>query len=151
MLALEALLKSNMKYAKQKINEARLYPRNLGVGKPNDEDIDFRLEDWLDALIAQKIKKPEEKDEYLKKVAFSNRSDNSVHYLLQVLAFYRLGEKQHANDMMRKWLSAQNDPRVKDWGKTFYSTHKDKEYAFDYKMIAEIIESITSSEFIRLF
>ncbi len=151
MLALEALLEDDMPKAQRKIEEARQYPRNLGVGKPNDEDIDFRLEDWLDALIAQKIKKPEEKDEYLKKVAFSNRSDNSVHYLLQVLAFYRLGEKQHANDMMRKWLSAQNDPRVKDWGNTFYSTHKDKEYAFDYKMIAEIIESITSAEFIRLF
>lgn len=74
-----------------------------------------------------------------------------MHYLLEVLAFYRLGEKQHANDMMRKWSSVQNDPRVKDWGNTFYHTHKDKEYAFDYKAIVEIIKSITSAEFIRLF
>ena len=151
MLAAEALLEDDIPKAQRKIEEARHYPRNLGVGKPNDEDIDFRLEDWLDALIAQKIKKPDEQDEYLKKVAFSKKSDNSMHYLLEVLAFYRLGEKQHANDMMRKWSSVQNDPRVKDWGNTFYHTHKDKEYAFDYKAIVEIIKSITSAEFIRLF
>jgi len=50
LLAAEAISKGNMETAKQKIAEARLWPRNLGVGKPYDENIDARLEDWLQSM-----------------------------------------------------------------------------------------------------
>lgn len=151
MLAAEALLEDDVPKAQQKIDEARQYPRNLGVGKPNDEDIDFRLEDWLDAMIAQKRGKIAERNEYLRKVVFSNKRDFSINYLLQVLAFYQLGEKQRAEEMLNDWLSKQNNPDMKAWGTTFYDTQRDKAYQFDYEYITDIIESITHSEFIRMF
>lgn len=50
LLAAEAIHKGNMELAKQKIAEARLWPRNLGVGKPYDENIDSGLEDWLQSM-----------------------------------------------------------------------------------------------------
>lgn len=49
-LAAEAISKGKMELAKQKIAEARLWPRNLGVGKPYDENIDLGLEDWLQSM-----------------------------------------------------------------------------------------------------
>lgn len=50
LLAAEAISKGNMNAAKQKIAEARQWPRNLGVGKPFNENIDARLEDWLQSM-----------------------------------------------------------------------------------------------------
>lgn len=50
LLAAEAIHKGNMEVARQKITEARLWPRNLGVGKPYDENIDAGLEDWLQSM-----------------------------------------------------------------------------------------------------
>jgi len=50
LLAAEAIHEGNMEVARQKITEARLWPRNLGVGKPYDENIDARLEDWLQSM-----------------------------------------------------------------------------------------------------
>ena len=50
LLAAEAISKGKMEVAKQKIAEARLWPCNLGVGKPYDENIDSGLEDWLQSM-----------------------------------------------------------------------------------------------------
>ena len=47
MLALQEMKKNNYKKALTYIGAAREWPQNLGVGKPYDEDIDVRLEDWL--------------------------------------------------------------------------------------------------------
>lgn len=53
MLALNAIEKRQYKKASQKINEAKLWPLNLGVGKPFDNLIKTDLEDNLDNLIQQ--------------------------------------------------------------------------------------------------
>ena len=48
MQAIEQMKKNNYAKALAFIKEARLWPENLGVGKPYDEDIDTRLEDWME-------------------------------------------------------------------------------------------------------
>ena len=47
MQAAQMMQKKNYKASLKFISEARLWPENLGVGKPYDEDIDYRLEDWM--------------------------------------------------------------------------------------------------------
>jgi predicted Zn-dependent protease len=47
MLAIEEMKNNNYDKALQYITSSRLWPENLGVGKPYEEDIDERLEDWL--------------------------------------------------------------------------------------------------------
>jgi len=49
-LAVKALKAGNRKLALDKIAEARLWPRNLGIGKPYDEMIDASLEDELEMM-----------------------------------------------------------------------------------------------------
>jgi hypothetical protein len=50
MQAITDMKKKQFKKALRFIAEAKLWPQNLGVGKPYDEDIDERLEDWLNYL-----------------------------------------------------------------------------------------------------
>ena len=47
MLAMQEMKKKNYKKALAFINTAREWPANLGAGKPYQEDIDERLEDWF--------------------------------------------------------------------------------------------------------
>ncbi|MEN6361402.1 MAG: DUF5107 domain-containing protein [Bacteroidales bacterium] len=150
-LAAESLFKGNTADAQKKISEAGVWSRNMGVGKPFEEMIDSRIEDWLEVLIAQKTKDSVKKVEYLKKVAYAEKNKNSMDYLLQALASYQLGEKQHADEMFNSWLSVQKDSTIKDWGNKFYLANKNKEYPFDYEQIMKMIESTAGSEYIRMF
>ncbi len=47
MQAIAALQKKDTKKARRFIEAATLWPENLGVGKPYDNVIDYRLENWL--------------------------------------------------------------------------------------------------------
>jgi hypothetical protein len=47
MLALENMKSGNCKKALQNLSDAKLWPENLGSGKPYENEIDTRLEDWL--------------------------------------------------------------------------------------------------------
>ena len=49
MLAVEALRKGDARGAQREIDAARLWPENLGAGKPYPADVDERLEDFLAA------------------------------------------------------------------------------------------------------
>jgi hypothetical protein len=69
MLATQALAKGKTNDAAKKVADAFLWPRRLGVGKPFDEAIDTRLEDWMNAMIAIKLKKSADKEKNLRKVA----------------------------------------------------------------------------------
>lgn len=151
LLAAEALFKGNRMNAQQKISEARLWPRNMGVGKPYDENIDSRIEDWMEALIAQKTKDSVKRNEYLKKVACSENRKDTPDYLLQVLAYFQLGEKQKAGEMFNSWQLVQKDSGMKNWANNFYNANKDKEYPFDYEQTIRIIESIAPTEYVRMF
>src|SRR5690606_22145241 len=53
MLALQEMQKNNYKKALTFINQSRLWPPNLGVGKPYDDEIDSRLEDWMEYLCSR--------------------------------------------------------------------------------------------------
>ena len=50
MQAIVSMKQKNYTGALTFINEAKLWPENLGAGKPYDEDVDIRLENWLSYL-----------------------------------------------------------------------------------------------------
>ena len=61
------------------IKAAQLWPENLGSGKPYDEDIDTRLEDWMNYLCFLKINKANETNASLQRIiAFNPKIDNTV-------------------------------------------------------------------------
>lgn len=90
------------------VKQARLWLENLGVGQPYDEDIDVRLEDWLEYLIEKKIGNNNES--LLQHIVkFSPQIDNtvanflSVNTLITAKAYEALGESAKA----KQWLTEQ--------------------------------------------
>lgn len=74
MQAVAALGRKDNKQAAKYIAAARLWPENLGVGKPYDEDIDSRLEDWMEYVAGGR-----KSDVILGRiVAFTPRVENTV-------------------------------------------------------------------------
>ena len=83
MQAVQMMQKKNYKASLKFITEARQWPENLGVGKPYDEDIDYRLEDWMTYLCYHKMKKNSEADAVLKNIVkFEPKVENTVRNFL---------------------------------------------------------------------
>jgi len=151
MLATQALAKGKTKDATQKIIEASEWPRRLGVGKPYDEQIDTRLEDWMSAMIAIKTNHTTDKTLYLQKVIQSGHPFNSLSGLLQCVAWSLLGDQAKADELFARWTSFQRNPAVSDWGNRFYQTNRDKAYPFNLEEMTQLIGFISDTRDTRLF
>ena len=151
MLATQALAKGKTKEAGDKVTETFLWPRKLGVGKPYDYMIDTRLEDWMSAMIAVKLKKSDDRKLNLKKVAESTHSVNNFATLLQCVAWWQLDEQQKANDLFDQWSSLQKNPDFKEWGNRFFKNNRDKAYPFDLEEMTQMIGVISGGRDTRLF
>jgi tetratricopeptide (TPR) repeat protein len=151
MLAADALNAGNLKLASKKIEEAYLWPRNLGVGKPYDDVIDTRIEDWLNAILHIQSSNSEMKTRDFEKVAHSTLSPNSINTLLQCIALYQLGETQKSEQLFLQWRSNQKAENMQQWGESFYKENREKENPFDYQRTIRIIGLISGTEDSRLF
>jgi hypothetical protein len=151
MLAIQALAKGKTNSAEEKVLESLQWPRNLGVGKPYEDWIDTRLEDWMQAMIAIKLKKHADKEFYLKKVAHSTHPSNNLATLLQCISWSQLGEQQKANDLFAVWSSHQGNPNTLEWGGRFFKENRDKEYPFDVDEMTQVITAISRVRDARLF
>jgi len=163
MLATKALAKGNTGVAAKKVADALEWPRNLGVGKPFDDQIDNRLEDWLSAMIAIKTKNTANKELYLKKVAQYGQQRSSeqtsqrsfgggdLSVVLQCLAHAKLGDKQKAESTFNEWASRQRNTEMKAWGERFFKNNIDKDYPFDLEEMTQLIGFISGGRDSRLF
>lgn len=92
MLAVGQMKIKNYKNALKYIAAARQWPENLGAGKPYDEDIDERLEDWLAY------------QNYL----HLNNADSAIQMLDKIISFNNIVEHDgnnfsSANDLVTAW------------------------------------------------
>jgi hypothetical protein len=100
MQAMQQMEKKNTKGALALIDQARQWPENLGVGKPYEENIDSRLEDWLsyDCYMQQKDKVKAEAMLH-QVLLFNPKVENTVsnfypsNSLITAMAYERNGEK----------------------------------------------------------
>src|SRR5262249_23507767 len=107
MQAVEQMQKKNFKEAISFINEAKQWPVSLGVGKPYDEDIDDRLENWMDYLCYSHLKKIKEADESLQKIVrFNSQNLYPENALVTVWAYEKLDQKETAGEWLDKQLQA---------------------------------------------
>ena len=68
MMAVQALSNNDHKKAIQFVQAAKLWPENLGEGKPYDADIDERLENWLLYIAYSHLHKTTDAETALKKI-----------------------------------------------------------------------------------
>ena len=100
MQAVEELRSKKYKKALELINASKLWPVNLGVGKPYDEDIDTRLEDWMSYLAYQ-----EAGNASLAKAALERiiRRREDLHFATAVVTAWAL-EKVGKRDEAIQWM-----------------------------------------------
>ena len=112
MQALAEIKNKQYKKALQFIGDAKLFPENLGVGKPYDENIDERLENWLDYQCYINLGNKEMAAKSLEKiVAFTPKVDNTVMNFLpanDLVSAWAI-EKTSSSQEAEKWLKNQAD------------------------------------------
>ncbi len=110
MQAVAALSSKQYKKALSLVAGAKLWPANLGVGKPYETDIDERLEDWLNYLCLTKMNKITEASQSLDKIiAFTPKIDNTVMNFLsanELVSAWAI-EKKSGAAKAADWLQAQ--------------------------------------------
>lgn len=153
MQAVQSMGKKKFNEALKFIGEARLWPENLGVGKPYDEDIDTRLEDWMNYLCYQSLKKSIEAEKMLNRIiSFQPRIDNTVrnftpaNTLVTAWALERLNRKNEAGSFINRQISDFPDYKDLLWSKALFEN--DKEFILpenEKDANVRIIEQLISS------
>jgi tetratricopeptide (TPR) repeat protein len=127
MLALDEMIKKNYNKALQFIAAARLWPENLGVGKPYAEDIDERVEDWLAYENYTRLGNDQAAEQMLDHIlAFKPDQDengyvySSVKDLVNAWALQKKGKSDEAEKLLKRWAEKQPGNNLAKWALNAY-------------------------------
>jgi hypothetical protein len=128
MEAVEAMGSEDFKKALQLINAAKLWPENLGEGKPYDMDIDVRLENWMSYICYQKTGRVKEADSALHDiVTFNLQTDNTLsnifpaNSLVSVWAMEKTGQSAKVSSWLEEQTKAYSGDSILVWVKEVYN------------------------------
>jgi tetratricopeptide (TPR) repeat protein len=127
MQAVQMIQKKNFKISLKFISEARLWPENLGVGKPYDEDIDYRLEDWMTYVCYQKMNRKSDADSILNNIVkFEPKVENTVrnflpaNTLVTAWAYEALNKRDEAIRFIDRQINYFPDYKLILWSKAIF-------------------------------
>ena len=126
--AMEQLSHKNYKQVVKSVETSKDWPENLGVGKPYDNMIDNRLEDYLEAKAAAGQGDSRKTSALLAAVAdyTISRSHFESGNLLSALALRESGKVQEADHMVAAWSTDFPENRVVQWCTAIYRGEKEK-------------------------
>jgi len=96
MLALEKMKAKDFPAAQRFITAARVWPENLGAGKPYPEDVDERLEDWLTAFCAEKLGQTTEATAAINRIIAFKSRQVAASNVIAALAYQKLNRTTDA-------------------------------------------------------
>jgi predicted Zn-dependent protease len=120
MQAVQEIGNKNYKKALQFISESKLWPLNLGVGKPYDEDIDMKLEDWMSYLIYEKTGKPDMAKASLQKIVKVPGSYPQATWLVTASAMEKLNQKDEATKWLDQLIQKYPENKILLWCKAMF-------------------------------
>ncbi len=116
MEAIKLYEKANYSSAIKSSNQARLWPENLGAGKPYN--VDERIEDFFEALcLDKKGKKQQANNLYRKVVSITEQKKpkySSVSYLY-LMALAKLNMKDKIQEYLDQWTQSRPDDPLNEW------------------------------------
>jgi tetratricopeptide (TPR) repeat protein len=115
MLATKALSSGNAQEAIKFITQSREWKETLGAGKPYPEDIDERMEDYMEALSHEKMGQIDKaKALYSKIVAFTKKGA-PANKVFTAFALQNLGKKTEALNLLEEWVQQSPDNKLAKW------------------------------------
>jgi Tfp pilus assembly protein PilF len=109
MLAVTALRKGDTAAAGREVDAARLWPENLGAGKPYPADVDERLEDYLASQGLARRGRRAEASALLERItAFAGR-ERGAGTLVHALALKQEGREAEGRELLADWSA--REPR----------------------------------------
>ena len=120
MKSIDCVKKRRYRAALDYVEKARQWPKNLGVGKPYDADIDFQVENYLQGIILDKIGRSRQAEAFFESVAARTLRSAHSDRLLRALALRRLGRQPEADRLMDEWTAGGADDAVLTWCKAYY-------------------------------
>ena len=122
MLAIEQMKAKNYTKALVLVNDAKKWPRNLGVGKPYQENTDERLENWMAYLCYQKIGESNQAIDALKMITqFVPKIENTVsnfmpaNHLITALAMEKLSGRAVGEKWLNEQVNLYPDNKILSW------------------------------------
>jgi tetratricopeptide (TPR) repeat protein len=125
--AIEQVKVKNYKKALDFINGSKVWPEKLGVGKPYEEDIDMRLEDWMSYLCYVQMKNRNEAEKSLEKIIqFTQQIGKkplnffAANHLVSAWAMKQKNQTKEAVDWLDQQIKKFPENKVLLWsGETF--------------------------------
>ena len=126
--AMDQFSKHRYDAALKSIKASEEWPENLGVGKPYDDQIDKRLEDYLEAKVYEKKGETAKAQTLLDKVSShptSTRNFESAH-LLTALALRDTGKQAEADKLVASWKKDFPESKPAQWCTAVYRGNMDQ-------------------------
>ena len=126
--AMDQFSKRRYDAALKSIKASEEWPENLGVGKPYDDQIDKRLEDYLEAKVYEKKGETAKAQTLLDKVSShptSTRNFESAH-LLTALALRDTGKQAEADKLVASWKKDFLESKPAQWCTAVYHGNMDQ-------------------------
>lgn len=120
--AMDLIGKRKYASALKSIEASKEWPENLGVGKPYDDQIDSRLEDYLEAKVYDGQGQKEKAKACFNRVAAVKTSPKYFESarLLTALALREVGKQTEADAMVASWAKDFPDSKPAQWCAAIY-------------------------------
>lgn len=118
-MAIDAYKKKEYKQALKYVDASQEWIENLGVGKPYDEDLDTRSEQYLQALIYDKMGAKSKSAELIEKIATKKLPLNS-NTILTALALNKMSRAVEAKELIDKYQTIHFNRDAARWSKAIF-------------------------------
>ena len=130
MLAVESMKAGNCKKAMQFVADSKLWPARLGSGKPYDEDIDTRIEDWLSYECQLKINNKKAANQMLDKILAykpsTGEARHTVNNLVTAWALKAAGRGEEGEKMLKEAAAKNPSDKIAQWTLEAYNGNAPK-------------------------
>lgn len=120
MKGIDCLKKKQYVRALGHVKTSMLWPENLGVGKPYDEDIDMHFENYLQGVIYEKMNKKKQASLYFEKVIAQTSFLQHSNIFLTALALRKSKRIAQADRLMANWKEREPDAYIQQWCDSHY-------------------------------
>ena len=135
MSAIQNIEQDELQKALTHLDKARLWPENLGAGRPYD--VDERLEDYLEMLLRIRLNHDDKAEKSLMKIIFQtevSQAETGPNLLISALALDHLGKRQEALSLLDKWAKVSTDSELAFWAIARFNGNSEDENRFYQKI-----------------